>query len=76
MTIMTKFSAFLGCIMKGLFTGADETFPQGEMFLDDYARKYGVLPKEIEQMIKRRALKARMIEGLWVVEDKPPVPPS
>lgn len=51
---------------------ADVGFHSHELFVEAYSRKYGVSRTRIMQLIEEGVLSATTIEGVWVVEDKPP----
>jgi hypothetical protein len=51
---------------------ADDGFHSHELFVEAYSRKYGVSRTRIMQLVEEGVLSATTIEGMWVVEDKPP----
>jgi hypothetical protein len=72
MVVVNKFSAFVSRVAGRLLSSDNDGFLEHAIFLADYTRKYGLSPIQVEDLIRRQVLAAKMIEGLWVVEDKPP----
>jgi hypothetical protein len=50
----------------------EDCFDVHELFVGAYSAKYGVSRTRIMRLIDEGYLSATTIEGIWIVEDKPP----